>query len=170
MNTELEIILKAAKFAALAHHGQLRKYTGEPYIVHPLEVAKKVASVTDDYRMICAALLHDVVEDTVYTSSHIHNQFGSDIGNMVDDLTDQYSHEHDKRPRIQRKADECARIALISPEAKTIKLADIICNTGSIVQHDPKFAKVYMAEKRALLIVLKDGNPKLWMEAYSLCE
>jgi len=53
----------AYRYAEEAHKGQVRKYTGEPYINHPVAVARIVAGVTDDCEMICAALLHDVIED-----------------------------------------------------------------------------------------------------------
>ena len=56
---------------------------------------------------------------------------------------------------------------MATPEAKTIKLADLIDNTKSIVEHDPRFAKVYLEEKRLLLEVLKDGDETLWQQAHS---
>jgi (p)ppGpp synthase/HD superfamily hydrolase len=86
----MDVVRKAQVYAQAAHAavGQKRKYTGEPYIVHPAEVAKIVASVpgsTPD--MVAAAWLHDVVEDTACTYTDIHMAFGADIatlGRMVD--------------------------------------------------------------------------------------
>ena len=54
---------KALEFATKAHHGQLRKGTKRPYIVHPIEVGDIVASITQDEEVICAAILHDTFED-----------------------------------------------------------------------------------------------------------
>ena len=77
-------IERAAEFAKAAHEGidQRRKYTNEPYIVHPQLVAEIVSSVTDDEDMICAAWLHDVVEDTPVTLEEIRNEL-----NLADTLT-----------------------------------------------------------------------------------
>jgi hypothetical protein len=70
--------------------------------------------------------------------------------------------------RAVRKAIDREHLAKASPAAKTIKLADLISNSRSILQHDPKFAAVYLAEKRLLLEVLKDGDPTLWSQAYAI--
>ena len=58
-----DLVKKALEFASNAHNGQTRKYTGEPYIVHPIEVMELVREVIDDPEVLAAALLHDVVED-----------------------------------------------------------------------------------------------------------
>jgi hypothetical protein len=70
--------------------------------------------------------------------------------------------------RKARKALDRAHTAKASPAAKTIKLADLIDNTKSIVEHDPEFARVYLAEKAALLEVLKEGDQVLWAMASNL--
>jgi (p)ppGpp synthase/HD superfamily hydrolase len=84
------LITRARKFATEAHASidQRRKYTGEPYIVHPLAVAELVNSVPHTDEMVAAALLHDVVEDTPVTSEEIHAEFGPVVGALVDWLTD----------------------------------------------------------------------------------
>ena len=86
----MTLIERAAQFAKDAHESinQRRKYSDQPYIVHPAAVAEIVASVTDDENMICAAWLHDVVEDTPVTLGEIKSAFGDDIANLVDGLTD----------------------------------------------------------------------------------
>ena len=84
---ELETVQKAFEFANEAHKN-VRRRSGEPYIIHPIEVAKIV--VTDiglGYKSIVAALLHDVVEDTDYTTEDIRNLFGDKIASLVDGLT-----------------------------------------------------------------------------------
>ena len=79
-------LLKALDFAHEAHKEQRRK-SGEPYIVHPILVASIVAQITEDESMVMAALLHDVIEDTQYSSSDIKEHFGEDVLHLVDGLT-----------------------------------------------------------------------------------
>lgn len=159
--TESALIAAARKFAADAHGsiGQVRKYTGEPYIVHPHAVAEIVRTVRHTEAMICAALLHDVVEDTPVTSQDVHQGFGPEIGALVDWLTD-VSKPNDGNRRV-RKAIDRAHSAEAPSAAQTIKVADLIDNTRSIVTHDPDFAVVYMREKRLLMQVLTGADPKL---------
>jgi len=162
----MNIVQKAQVYAMAAHASvqQVRKYTNEPYIVHPAEVASIVASVpgaTED--MVAAAYLHDVVEDTGCTFTDIHMAFGIDIATLVGWLTD-VSQPHDGN-RAHRKAIDRAHTAQAPAEAQTIKLADLISNSRSIMAHDPTFAEVYLAEKRLLLEVLTKGDRGLHARA-----
>lgn len=84
---EREFVRKAYDFANSAHKN-VRRRSGEPYIIHPIEVAKIVITeIGLGYKSICAALLHDVVEDTSYTVEDIRNLFGDKIASLVDGLT-----------------------------------------------------------------------------------
>jgi len=162
----MDIVHKAQVYAMAAHAAvqQKRKYTGEPYIVHPAEVASIVASVpgsTPD--MVAAAWLHDVVEDTGCTYTDIHLAFGADIATLVGWLTDVSKPEDGNRAK--RKAMDREHTAQAPAEAQTIKLADLISNSRSIMQHDPEFAKTYLAEKRMLLEVMTKGDRGLHAEA-----
>ena len=162
----MDIVRKAQVYAMAAHAavGQKRKYTGEPYIVHPGEVASIVASVpgsTPD--MVAAAWLHDVIEDTGCTFTDVHMAFGIDIATLVGWLTDVSKPEDG--PRWYRKKLDREHTAQAPAEAQTIKLADLISNSRSIMQHDPKFAKVYLEEKRLLLEVLTRGDAGLHARA-----
>ncbi len=164
------MITKASQFAEAAHAAidQRRKYTREPYIVHPAAVARLVASVSDDESMICAAWLHDVVEDTPVTIAEIEIEFGEDIATLVAELTD-ISMPADGN-RDARKLIDLKHTQTASPRAKTVKLADLIDNTGSITRHDPGFAKTYLAEKRRLLSVLREGDQTLHAMASEIVE
>jgi len=163
------LIDAAYNFAKRMHGEQKRKYTGAPYITHPVAVAKLVATVTYDCEMICAALLHDVIEDTPATFDDICAAgFGPSIGRLVLELTDISKPEDGNR--AARKAIDRAHIAHASPRGKTVKLADLIDNTESICRYDPNFARVYMAEKRKLLAVLSDGDSALFNRAIQLVE
>jgi guanosine-3',5'-bis(diphosphate) 3'-pyrophosphohydrolase len=84
---KVELITKAFNFAKTAHKG-IKRRSGEPYIMHPLAVARIVVSeIGLGSTSICAALLHDVVEDTDYTVEDIENLFGAKIAQIVDGLT-----------------------------------------------------------------------------------
>jgi len=163
------LYLAAIDVAKRAHKDQRRKYTNEPYIVHPFAVAGLVASVTEDDDMIVASLLHDVCEDSPMEIKTIRGIFGVRIAQMVEDLTD-VSKPTDGN-RAKRRAIDREHTSIASPEAKTIKLADLIDNTKSICAFDPEFAKVYMPEKRALLEVLRaGGDPMLFSLADDLVQ
>jgi (p)ppGpp synthase/HD superfamily hydrolase len=165
-----DLVNRAYFFAKAAHEavGQKRKYTGgEPYIVHPLEVADLVRTVvghTD--AMLAAALLHDTIEDTQETIDDIKREFGFEIAEMVDWLTDVSKPEDGNR--AVRKAIDRDHTAKAPANVKTIKLADLISNTQSIVAHDPAFARVYLKEKAALLDVMGDADPVLLARARAL--
>jgi len=77
-----ELVEQAALFAIKAHAGMTRK-NGRPYILHPMEVAAIVGSVTEDCEVIAAGLLHDVVEDTPHTSEEIRELFGDRVATLV---------------------------------------------------------------------------------------
>jgi len=158
----------AKRFSTAAHTGQTRKYTNEPYVTHPVAVADILASVTDDEHVIAAGLLHDVVEDTSTTLDEVKRNFGSQVSQLVREVTSiSTSADGD---RAQRKAIDRAHVANASARGKTIKLADIIHNLETIVQFDPKFAKTYMHEKRDLLTVLTEGNTILYARAKALID
>ncbi len=79
-------IQKAYEYAERAHRGQFRN-SGEPYIIHPTEVAYIITTLELDDDAICAALLHDVFEDTSVTREEVSNEFGEDVAEMVDGVT-----------------------------------------------------------------------------------
>ncbi len=156
---------RAKEFATRKHSeaNQVRKYTGEPYINHPASVVEIVRSVAHTEAMLAAAWLHDTVEDTRATLKEIYDLFGPEVCLMVEDLTDISKPEDGNR--AARKAIDCKHTADAWSESKTIKLADLIDNSKSIVEHDKDFAKVYIKEKELLLQVLAEGDRDLWLRA-----
>ena len=147
------------KFATTAHGDQKRKYTNDPYIVHPIAVSEIVKTVAHTDEMVAAALLHDVVEDTDVTLDQIKTKFGSKVAELVGWLTD-ISRPEDGNRKTRKTLDR-EHSAEAPADAQTIKLADLIHNTKSIEKHDPHFWKVYKQEKIALLGVLTKGDPAL---------
>jgi len=156
-------IIEQSRFLAMgAHYGinHKRKYTGEPYFQHLENVAKIVAFNGGTDEMIAAAYLHDILEDTKFPPSSLFQIIGERVFDMVLALTDLQTPENGNREK--RKRSERDKLALASKEVQTIKLADLIDNTETIVSRDPNFAVVYMSEKRLLLQVLVSGDPILW--------
>lgn len=161
----MTIVEKARVFATAAHAAvaQMRKYTYEPYIVHPADVVSIVSTVPHTDAMLAAAWLHDVVEDTGVTNETIRAEFGEEVADLVGWLTDVSRPEQGNRST--RKAIDRAHTAMAPAEAQTVKLADLISNTKSIMAHDEKFAKTYLEEKKLLLAVMIRGDATLMAEA-----
>ncbi len=164
-DTSIDDVMNVFKFAKIAHGDQKRKYTNEAYYNHPVEVAlimlTRAETVTAD--MIFAAILHDTLEDTETTYEDLVDNFGKNVANLVTWVSDISSPEDGNRKFRKRMDKEF--IAQAPPEAKSIKLADLIHNTYSIVKYDKNFAKVYMREKESLLEVLTDGDKNLFADA-----
>jgi (p)ppGpp synthase/HD superfamily hydrolase len=159
------LVARARAFAIEAHSAinHKRKYTGDDYIVHPREVAAIVATVPHTDEMLAAAWLHDTVEDTGVAIETIRAEFGPIVAMYVADLTDVST--PDLGNRAVRKAIDLAHTAEACADAKTIKLADLLSNTASIVEHDPGFARVYLKEKAAMLEVMTEGDATLLARA-----
>ena len=155
----------ALGFAMCAHRQQKRKYTGEPYANHCGNVAAIVAVYTSDPDVIAAAVLHDVLEDTEVTPAEMRDVFGERVTLQVIEVTD-VSRLEDGNREVRKRMDR-EHLAGSSPEGATIKLADLIDNTSSIVKHDKGFARAYLQEKESLLEVLKHGDAELLKRAYA---
>lgn len=158
--SQSSLVRRANQFAETAHASvnQLRD-NGDPYIVHPRAVARILFQLGYSEIVLAAALLHDTVEDTPVTFAEIEDSFGKEVSTLVEWLT------KDSDPSIgnrkARKAHECDRISKAPYLAKCIKLADITNNIEDVVKGNPAFAKVYIPEKKAMLSVLKDADPRL---------
>ncbi len=126
-------IMKAARAASLWHVKQRRKGAdGEPYVNHLIEVADLVAAAGACEDVICAALLHDAIEDQGITAAEIAGLFGPGVAALVCEVTDDKS-----LPKAERKALQIAHAAALSPGAKLIKLADKISNVRSVASSPP---------------------------------
>lgn len=135
--SELEIVQKAFEFANEAHKG-VRRRSGEPYILHPIAVAKIVVSnIGLGYKSIVAALLHDVVEDTTYTVDDLRSLFGDKVATLVDGLTKIKTvlDNEDKAEQKSMQAENFKRILLtLNDDVRVvlIKLADRLHNCRTI--------------------------------------
>ena len=134
---ELEMIQKAFEFANEAHKG-VRRRSGEPYILHPIAVAKIVVSnIGLGYKSIIAALLHDVVEDTDYTVDDLRSLFGDKVATLVEGLTKIKTvlDNEDKAQQKSMQAENFKRILLtLNDDVRVvlIKLADRLHNCRTI--------------------------------------
>lgn len=164
MNSRFAI---AIEFCKKSHGEQKRKYTGDPYWTHPVAVAMMVQKFTIDDDVIKAAILHDVLEDTTVIYDEIVRAFNSRVADLVQEVTDASKPSDGNRKK--RKAIDLEHLAKSSPEGATIKLADILDNTASIIEHDRNFAKIYLPEKILSIDVLKHGNSNLWHITHYAC-
>jgi (p)ppGpp synthase/HD superfamily hydrolase len=157
----MSLAFKAMQFARLVHKDQRRKYTNNPYTDHLAEVAGIVATVGEQEdvwldQMIAVAWLHDAIEDQNTSIDELLKQFGQTVTHGVIFLSDLETGNRAERKRLSRE-----RLAKAPGWVQTIKCADLISNTSSIVMHDPKFAVTYLEEKRLLLDVLTKADPRL---------
>jgi guanosine-3',5'-bis(diphosphate) 3'-pyrophosphohydrolase len=135
MKGELALLLKALAFAAHKHRDQRRKDAeASPYINHPIALADVLVNEggVTDVEVICAALLHDTVEDTDTTHEELTDAFGARIARIVAEVTDD-----EDLPKEERKRLQVEHAASISQEAKLVKLADKISNLRDVVEHPP---------------------------------
>lgn len=136
------------QYATEKHDGQVRKFTGEPHSNHPIEVAKMVAEITDDCEMICAALLHDVIEDCGVTKQDLLNAgFGYRIAKLVTDLTNIRSGKN----RATRKAGDREHLSNCSARVQTIKVCDIWHNAKTMHLDQTDFGKLLYSEPLEVL-------------------
>ena len=158
-----ELPMHALSFATLAHKGQKRKYDNQPYISHPIQVARIVSTVDHTEEMVIAAILHDVVEDTHVTLEEINSEFGAVVAEYVHYLTDVSVPEDGNRS--VRKRMDAQQNAKGPAESQTIKVADMIHNSTSIKFQDPAFWKLYRVEKEYTLSLLTKADPFLIQDA-----
>jgi (p)ppGpp synthase/HD superfamily hydrolase len=176
LDTKLEKIIA---FGTKVHGKQMRKYTPDPYIVHPVRVMNMCKKYTTELPVLAAAILHDVLEDTPVSREAISG-FLTDIMtteearktlNLVVELTDVYIKDaYPQWNRRKRKTKELGRLAATSPESQTIKYADILDNCNEIVQHDPDFARVFLNECKTVLKKLDKGDKRLYEMAVQTVE
>jgi len=165
---------KLLQFVKEQHGEQVRKYTGEPYWHHLVSVAELADKYLLEDGVIEIALCHDLFEDTPCTQNKLESallSYGYSsseaifISNGAVDLTDKFTPEYyPKFNRQQRKIMEAERLGEIHPLSQSIKYADLIDNTISIVKYDKGFAVKYLQEKIRVLDKMRNGNINLLID------
>ena len=164
MKGELALLLKALAFAAHKHRDQRRKDAeASPYINHPIALANVLVKEgrVDEIDVLCAALLHDTVEDTATTPKELRRAFGPRIAAIVAEVTDDK-----KLSKARRKWLQVRRASRISREAKLVKLADKICNVRDVAKRPPmnwdrKRQQEYFDWAKRVIDRLRGVHPKL---------
>ena len=161
-----DIVREASLFAQEVHKDQVRNYSKEKYFWHLMEVAMILEGAGCDPEIVAAGFLHDCKEDQGVQHQTLVDQFGERIANLVEEVTDPKV----KGNRAFRVQAALEHLAKASPDAQSIKLADIISNVSTVVDQAPDFAHVYVPEKRRALPYLTFGNPKLYARAAETIE
>jgi len=160
----INILLKSIAFAADKHKNQRRKDAeGSPYINHPIALANLLANEGGiaNVDVLCAAILHDTIEDTETTESELNQLFGEKITSIVLEMTDDKS-----LPKETRKLKQIEHAPHASIEAKMVKLADKICNVRDIIQSPPadwsqERKREYLVWSKLVVDGLRGTNVKL---------
>jgi (p)ppGpp synthase/HD superfamily hydrolase len=177
--SQVKVLEFVKGFADKSHGMQLRKWTAERYIVHPLRVMEVVREYNDNTPVLAAALLHDVLEDTPVTAAEMEEALvqvmdqeqTTETLKLVIELTDVFVSEgYPRLNRRSRKEKEADRLSRVSTDAQTIKYADIIDNVTDIVRQDADFAKIYVQEAKKMLLVMDAGHPALRTRATEIAD
>lgn len=136
-NKPLDTILfdRATRFAVEAHAGTERRGKGFPYIIHPMEAAAIVATITPDPEILAAAILHDVVEDTDCTVDELRREFGDRIAELVaSESEDPMAHLSEEASWHARKQAAIDRLAQAPHDAKIVAMGDKLSNMRAIAR------------------------------------
>jgi len=145
------LIDQAKTFAQFKHHYQTRKYSPEPYIVHPSRVSSIVSKYTKDPDIIAAAWCHDVLEDSDTTIKELEVTFNSRVAKIVKELTS----DKDKISLVGKAEYLLKKMMKLSPEALLIKLVDRYDNTSDFAVSPKSFVDKYIKETHFILSNLK---------------
>ena len=133
-NFNENLFIKAIEVAETSHKDQFRA-SGDPYIVHPFEVCKSLIDLKLDTETVITGLLHDVIEDTTYSSDQLTKEFGSSISNLVDGLTKIDFLEEKKITKSEKEAENFRKLLISTAKdirVLIIKLADRLHNIKTI--------------------------------------
>ena len=130
---DTELIDKAIIFATKAHKNTKRKAKTTPYIIHPLEVLAICETMTNDYEILAAAVLHDTVEDTDVTIEDIKREFGDKVAHIVLNESDNTLNGYNKEmPWKDKKVLALKRLKELDTDCKIVALSDKLSNMRAI--------------------------------------
>lgn len=163
-------LLRAVEFAIRKHDGQRRKASDEPFVVHPVGVAHLLCKIADvkDCDVLCAAVLHDVVEDTAATLEDIERVFGKKTAGIVAEVSDDRTLSQRERKRAQLAGADHK-----SYGAALVKMADMIYNIADLMRAPPpgwtaERVQGYCVWKRAIAKKMGVVNPALSLSLEAL--
>ena len=135
---DIELIIKAAEFAAEKHKFQRRKgFLRIPYVNHPLKVCKLLSDVGEhNLDLLVSAILHDVLEDTDATFEELNKLFGESISSIVFEVSDNM-----KLSEMERKELQISKAPFLSDNAKLIKISDKYCNISDLINYPINWSK-----------------------------
>ena len=170
-NAELELIEEVYRFAEDLHKGQFRK-SGEPYILHPLNVALILAQLGLDERAVCAGFLHDVVEDTNCNQFGLADHFGADVAFLVNGVTKLSKLECNSKE--ERQLESYRKMFLSMAEdvrVVMIKLADRLHNMRTLKYQSPEKQRSISQETLEIYTPIANrlGISKVKWELEDLC-
>jgi (p)ppGpp synthase/HD superfamily hydrolase len=167
-----ELVIRAYNFSKKAHEGQNRRFVDLDYFTHPKGVARIVEEFSEEPEIIAAALLHDVLEDTKISFSDLESEFGVEVAQLVDEMTNK------KEERGNRKKKDYLRekMSKMSDDALLIKFADRLHNI-QYLEHDSKnpelksFAQYYYEATRYIMrdfVDLRKSNGLSFTEQHAI--
>ncbi|HNC01468.1 MAG TPA: HD domain-containing protein, partial [Leptospiraceae bacterium] len=143
-------LIKRAYDVSNRTHADQKRYSGEPYVIHPVNVAYILNDLKQEPAVVAAGLLHDVIEDTSYTREDMTNDFGKDITKLVEGVTKMSKVKNKTRMNFESIAAENLRRMLMAtakdPRIIVIKLADKTHNMRTLKFHKPEKQKIIAQE------------------------
>ena len=152
----MNMLEEAIIYATVMHQGKIRKFSGTPYILHPMEVAQILSTITEDAEIITAGILHDIVEDTDGTLTEIEKRFGQRVADLVNSESEP-TFPDEERTKTWQKRKESSLMVLKNSEdigVKMLWLADKLANIRSL-------ARVYSEKGEAMWDALNQTDPAL---------
>ena len=152
----MNLLEEAIIYATVMHQGKVRKFNGIPYILHPMEVAQILSTMTEDVEIITAGILHDIVEDTDGTLAEIEQRFGKRVAALVDSESENPYPDEDKSASWQRRKEKSLIVLKNSTDigVKMLWLADKLANIRSL-------ARVYSEQGEAMWNMLHQKDPAM---------
>ncbi len=155
----MKLFEEAIIYATIMHQGKVRMITGTPFILHPIEVAQILSTLTSDEEVIAAGVLHDVVESTDGTIEEVRRRFGKRISNLVEACTEEDSGDEDMVSSWKRRKEDSLQVLRNSDDigVKMLWLADKLANIRSV-------ARIYseMGEKTWSFFNQSDSEEQCW--------